>query len=404
MTCIFPKLCSLLISVFLLAGCGGNAARPVGPTLLVQPDDGRTPILAAIRGATDNIRLTIYQLTDLQSVSQSPVAPADSIAQVLIDKAKSGVVVRVIVDQGQYGAGSNAMHIQQTVEALRGAGAVVKLSSSAFCYTHQKTFVIDGPTAAHPELSGSAIIMSFNLMPGYFGGTRDYAVVTHDSIAVQEVSRVFDADFASPLAASGCRNAHVPATTKAPPAASDTPAVSDSTLLWSPVNAKPKLQALIGNVKQTLALTSEELVDPDMVCQIGALALSSAKPSIRLLLPNDSGANASGVKTLLDLDLPNLAIRVMPGQASPPNLGAPQTPLYMHGKQAIADGKVAFVGSQNLTNTSLLQNRELGILFDDVAMIARLQAVFEHDFSTPGQSLAAQACTPGAGCAKIVCP
>lgn len=396
--------CAFLTSALMLAGCGGNSVSPVGPTLLVQPDDGRGPILAAIRSATDNIRLTIYQLTDLQSVSQSPVAPFESIGQALIDKAKSGIAVRVIVDQGQAGAGSNAMHIQQTVAALRGAGVVVKLSSSAFCYTHQKTFVIDGPTAAHPELSGTAIIMSFNLMPGYFGGTRDYAVVTHDSSAVQEVSRVFDADFALPLSPSTCRYAHTPATTQVPPAASDTPAVSNTTLLWSPVNAKPKLQTLIGSVKQTLVLTSEELVDPDMVCQIRALALSSAKPGIRLLLPNDSGANASGVKTLLDLGLPNLSIRVMPGQPLTPNASAPQTLLYMHGKQAIADGKVAFVGSQNLTNTSLLQNRELGIVFDDTAMITRLQAVFERDFSTLGQSLAAQACTPGAGCATIACP
>lgn len=395
--------CAFLSGV-LLAGCGGNAASPVGPTLLVQPDDGRAPLLAAIRGASDNIRLTIYQLTDLQAVSQSPVAPAESIAQALIDKAKSGITVRVIVDQGQYSAGSHMQGIQQTAEALRSAGVSVKLSSSAFCFTHQKTLVIDGPTSARPDLSGSAIIMSFNLMPSYFGGSRDYAVVTHDSNVVKEVSRVFDADFALPTSSSSCRNAHVPATTKAPPAASDTPPVSDSALLWSPVSAKPKLQTLIGSVKQTLVLTSEELVDPDMVCHIRALALSSAKPSIRLLLPNDTGANASGVKTLLDLGLPNLAIRVMPGQASPPNPSAAQTPLYMHGKQVIADGKLAFVGSQNLTNTSLLQNRELGILFDDVAMIARLQAVFERDFSTPGQSLAAQACTPGAGCATIACP
>jgi phosphatidylserine/phosphatidylglycerophosphate/cardiolipin synthase-like enzyme len=394
----------VLLSISMLGGCGGNAASQAGPTLLVQPDDGRAPILAAIRGATDNIRLTIYQLTDLQSVSQSPTAPADSIAQALIDKAKSGLAVRVIVDQGQYATGGHAQTIEQTANALRSAGVAVQLSSSAFCFTHQKTMVIDGPTRARPDLAGSAIIMSFNLMPGYFGGTRDYAVVTHDSSAVQEVSRVFDADFALPLSSSSCRYAHTPATTKAPPAASDTPAVSDSALLWSPVNAKPKLQTLLGNVKQTLVLTSEELVDPDMVCQIRALALSSAKPRIRLLLPNDGGANASGVKTLLDLGLPNLLIRVMPGQPMTPDASAPQTPLYMHGKQAIADGRLAFVGSENLTNTPLLQNRELGIVFDDATMIARLQTVFERDFSTPGQSLAAQACTPSASCATVVCP
>lgn len=395
----------LVWAALMLSACGGNDPVVSPARLLVQPDDGRAPLLAAIRGASNNIRLTIYQLTDLQSVGQTPAAPADSIAQALIDRAKSGVAVQVIVDQGQYSAGSNATHIQRTVAALRSAGVAVKLSSNAFCFTHQKTLVLDAPTAAHPELSGSAIIMSFNLMPSYFASSRDYAVVTYDSSVVQEVSRVFDADFALPNAATNCRYAHIPATTQAPPAASDTPAVSHSALLWSPVNAKPKLQTLIASVKRTLVLTSEELVDPDMVCQIRALAMSSAKPSIRLLLPGDTGANASGVKTLLDLGLPNLSIRVMPGQPFGSDTGGPQTPLYMHGKQAIVDGVQAFVGSENLTNTSLLQNRELGILFDDAAMIARLQTVFEGDFSTPGQSLAAKACSATeAGCTTIACP
>ena len=142
---------------------------------MIQPDDGRGPILEAIAGATNNIRLTIYEITDLQSVSQSPAAPADSVVQALINKAQSGVTVRVIVDQNKYGTGSSSPQIKQTVDALRNAGAIVHLSSTAFCVTHQKTFVIDGPTTANPGLPGTAIIMSLNLMPGYFGGTRDYA-------------------------------------------------------------------------------------------------------------------------------------------------------------------------------------------------------------------------------------
>lgn len=396
--------CTLVSAVLVLSGCGGTDPLLSPPRLIVQPDDGRAPLLAAIQGASNNIRLTIYQLTDLQTVPQTPAAPADSIGQALMDKAKNGVTVQVIVDQGQYSAGSNATHIQHTVAALRSAGVVVKLSSNAFCFTHQKTLVVDGPTAERPALAGSTIIMSFNLMPGYFGGTRDYGVITHDSSVVQEVSRVFDADFALPNATTNCSYAHTPATTKTPPAVTETPPVTHSALLWSPVNSKPKLQTLIAQVKKTLVLTSEELVDPDMVCQIRALALSSSKPTIRLLLPDDSGASAAGVKTLLDLGLPTLSTRVMPGQPQKPSSIAPQTPLYMHGKQAIADGKLAFVGSENLTNTSLLQNRELGILVDDAATIARLQATFDHDFSTPGQSLAAQACTTGSGCAALACP
>ncbi len=145
------------------------------------------------------------------------------------------------------------------------------------------------------------------------------------------------------------------------------------------------------SAKQSLVITTEEISDADMVCQIKTVAQSSTKPTVRILLSGDTGSNASAVTTLLGLGLSNLSIRVMPGQPTPPATSAPQiTPFYMHGKQVIVDGVQAFVGSENLTNTSLIQNRELGTLFTDPAMIARLQSVFTSDFTTSGNSLAAQ--------------
>lgn len=407
------KLLSIILSsILMLSACGGSHTAPDLLRLVVEPDDGRAPMLEAIASATDNIRLTIYALTDLQSVVQNPAAPAASIAQALIDKAKSGVAVRVIVDQNQYGgSGANALLVQQTVAALRNAGATVYVSSTNFCFTHQKTFVIDGPTTAKPALAGTAIIMSLNLTPGYFGGTRDYAVIANNSAVVAEISRVFDSDFAlaNPTApanpAGTCLYAHYPWQTKPPPSASDTPSVSELDLLWSPVNSKPKLLPLMASVKQSLVLTTEELTDSEMVCQIQAVAQSAAKPSVRILLSGDTGSNASSVKTLLDLGLPNLSIRVMPGQPTASSSVPTPTPLYMHGKQVIADGAQAFIGSENLTNTSLIQNRELGTLFTDPAMVARLQAVFDSDFTKSGSSVPAQACTTGTqGCATIHCP
>jgi cardiolipin synthase len=398
-------LFAILSSALILSACGGGGDSAPGlPRLVIQPDDGRGPIIEAIAGAMNNIRLTIYEISDLQSVvPQSPPAPADSVVQAIIDKAESGVIVRVIVDQNQYGSGSNSLQIQQTVDALRNAGAIVNLSSTAFCVTHQKTFVIDGPTTADPDLPGTAIIMSFNLMPGYFGGTRDYAVISSDPGVVREVSRVFDSDFTLVNPSTACIYAYSPSATVPPPSTSDTPSVSESDLLWSPVNSKPELLQLIGSVEQSLVLTTEELEDTDMVCQIKAVAESPGRPSVRILLSGDTGSNASAVKTLLGLGLSNLSIRIMPGQPTPPAT-TPQTPLYMHGKQVIADGVAAFVGSENLTNTSLIQNRELGTLFTDPGMIARLQSVFESDFTTPGNSLPAEACTTGDDCYTIWCP
>jgi cardiolipin synthase A/B len=409
---LYRTVCSVLLPLILLStlglsACGGgggesgvNISAPGLPRLLVEPDDGRAPIIAAIAGATNNIRLTIYQITDLESVAQTPPAPADSIVAALISKAQSGVSVRVIVDYEKYSTGSGSLQIQQTVDTLRDAGAIVHTSSTAFCVTHQKTFVIDGPTAANPGLTGTAIIISLNLMPGYFGGTRDYAVVTGDQGVVQEVSRVFDSDFLNVNTGAACSPRNSSAATFPPPHASDTPALSEVDLLWSPVSSKSKLLQLIGSAQQSLVMTTEELEDASMVCAIRAVAQAPAGPPVRILLSGDDGSNASGVKTLLDLGLPNLSIRVMPGQ-QPPGSPTVATTLYMHGKQVIADGARAFVGSENMTNTSLIQNRELGTFFTNPGMIARLQSAFTSDFTTPSGSYPATAC---AGCATISCP
>ncbi len=78
-------------------------------------------VLAAIRDASNNIRLTICQLTDLPSVASVSAAPADSIAQALMDKAKSGVAVQVVVDQGQYSAGAAGV---KTLFDLNGCAAL----------------------------------------------------------------------------------------------------------------------------------------------------------------------------------------------------------------------------------------------------------------------------------------
>jgi phosphatidylserine/phosphatidylglycerophosphate/cardiolipin synthase-like enzyme len=398
-----PVLVALVLSLFLSA-CKGTAPAPSGTRLAIEPDDGRAFILEAIGGATNNIRLTIYEVTDLATVQQTPAAPANGVVQALIDAAHRGVGVRVIVDQGQYGNGSSAQQIQQTVGAMRNAGIAVQLSSTAFCVTHQKTFVIDGPASGFSGTAGKALILSFNLMPGYFGGTRDYAVITDDQGVVQEASRVFDSDFALPSPNPGCAYAYTPATTVPPPSASDTPALGQASLLFSPVNSKPRLLEIIGSARHSLQLTTEELEDDDMVCAIAAVAVAAARPPVRILLSGDTGSNAAAVKTLLGLGLPNLSIRVMPGVPPPTSDPSFQTPLYMHGKQVIADGLRAFVGSENLTNTSLLQNRELGTFFDDPGMIARLQAAFTSDFATPGNSLPAQACTTGSQCVTIPCP
>jgi phosphatidylserine/phosphatidylglycerophosphate/cardiolipin synthase-like enzyme len=397
----------VLPTLLALSACGGGDGDAGTPAqrLVIEPDDGRAPLLDAIAAARNNIRLTIYQITDLHSVPQTPPAPVDGIAQALIDKVRAGVSVRVIVDQAQLaGTDATSLAMQQTVAAMRSAGVAVRPSSTAFCVTHQKTFVVDGPAAGFIG-AGRAIVVSFNMMPGYFGGTRDYAVITEDPGVVQEAARVFDSDFTLPDPPVACAYTYSPASTYPPPGPADTPALDQRDLLWSPVNSKERLLGLIAGAQKSLDLTTEVLSDDDSICTIRRVAQSATRPTVRLLLSGDTGSNAAAVKTLQDLGLPNLSIRVMPGLPAPANDPSYATPLYMHGKQVIVDGTKAFVGSENLTNTSLIQNRELGTFIADSGMIARLAAAFIDDFTVPGRSLPASVCASGTSqCVRISCP
>jgi cardiolipin synthase A/B len=54
--------------------------------------------------------------------------------------------------------------------------------------------------------------------------------------------------------------------------------------------------------------------------------------------------------------------------------------LYIHAKTMIVDGATALIGSQNYTPTSLDQNRELGMVVEQGALVNRCLAIFERDW------------------------
>jgi phosphatidylserine/phosphatidylglycerophosphate/cardiolipin synthase-like enzyme len=46
----------------------------------------------------------------------------------------------------------------------------------------------------------------------------------------------------------------------------------------------------------------------------------------------------------------------------------------------IVDDRLAFVGSENFSATSLDQNRELGVIVRQPAAVVRLESTFQHDW------------------------
>ncbi|MBI2931177.1 MAG: hypothetical protein HYY16_05960 [Planctomycetes bacterium] len=58
--------------------------------------------------------------------------------------------------------------------------------------------------------------------------------------------------------------------------------------------------------------------------------------------------------------------------------------FQMHAKLVLADGERAYVGSANLTDTSVHYNLELGLLIEDREVLATLERVFDYFFDHAG--------------------
>lgn len=299
-------------------------------TLIVEPDDGRTLVLQTLNAATKSIDLVIYELSDSQIVSA------------LVSAQGRKVAVRVLYNWYSFSSQMQQNDVTPTIQKLTQAGIQCKPAPKTFDETHEKAFIVDGTTA---------IVMSFNLTAEYFGTTRDFGIVTTVAAEVAEIEAVFQADWSG--------------TTITPNVAS---------LVWSPVNASTKLTALITGAKQTLDIYSEEASDPGT---LGAMVAAAKRGvNVRFIAAVLSGEgkineNARGITTLVNGGV-NAVCKSF---------------LYIHAKMILADygtaNAQAFIGSENLSCTSLFKNRECGILVSETAILDRLNTTYTSDWAQP---------------------
>jgi len=287
--------------------------------LLAMPDAGSAPLLQAIDGARESIRLKIYLITQ------------NAIVDALGQAVQRGVDVRVIIEEEPYGGGeSNALAKQ----ALEAAGVDVRARPGAFVYSHEKSLVVD---------DRRAIIMTHNLTNSSFNRNREYMAIVEDPAVVAEVARVFDADWERVE-----------------------PDLSRSLLVWSPVNSRPRLEALVESAQVSLDVEHTSLLDEHILGLLADAAQRGVR--VRVTTPAILDPSEWEWEPVSKLAAAGVAIRFLDDP-------------YVHAKAIVVDGQVAMIGSQNLTANSLENNRELGIVFDDPAAVNRLARVFLQDWN-----------------------
>ena len=303
-----------------------TAPPPIHPapagslSLVTEPTDGISPELNLINGATKSIDLTMYELEDL------------NVEQALVAAQHHGVNVRVLLNHGYYGSPSSAN--QAAYNYFLANQVPVHWTPSYFALTHQKTLVVDGKTAS---------IMTFNFTPKYYPTGRDFAVNDTDAKDVAAIEAAFDSDW----------NAH------------KTTAPAGDDLVWSP-GSEPEMLSLIDSAKYSLQIYNEEMADTNV-----EKALENAARR---------GVNVQVVMT--DSSSWQTAFEQLTAAGVKVHTYARSASTYIHAKMIIADGKTAFVGSENFSPTSLDKNRELGIVLNDPNIIASLGQTFASDYQS----------------------
>jgi cardiolipin synthase len=306
-----------------LTAAADNSFQAASDKLSIEPDDGTATVLSLIQSATSSIDLVMYELAD------------PTIEQALATAEKRGVAVRVLLNEGYYGAASKTNTNESAYEYLQSNNVPVEWTSSSFALTHEKSLVVDDK---------QALIMTYNLDPQYYATSRDFGVLDEDSADVAAMSETFDDDW------SGTMN---------------TPNNGDD-LVWSP-GAEDGLLAMINGAQKTLEVYTEEMNDEDVAQAL--IAAEKRGVQVRIVMTYSSEWKSD----FDELTAAGVNVRTFADST--------KAPVYIHAKMIVADGTYVFLGSQNFSSTSLTKNRELGLIISNPSMAASLDTVFEGDWS-----------------------
>jgi len=292
-------------------------------SLIVLPDDSAKPILAAIEGASQTLRVKMFVFSD----------PA--LRKAIIAAQRRGVAVRVMLNPARR---SGELENEAARTALERAGIAVQDANPAFALTHEKSMVVDDVTA---------FVNSLNWTTRNLTETRDYAVVTTRGHDVSEIIECFEADWH--------RQAFTPR--------------DKSDLVWCPGPGRDRICRFIDEARHKLFVQNERFQDTVIVEHLVRAARRGVKVHVmarpaHTLKREKLVEGVGGLRIMADVGIKIHKLKH----------------LKLHGKMLLADGVGAIVGSINFAAGSLDGRRELAIEVRDAAVVDRLHKIAAHDW------------------------
>jgi cardiolipin synthase len=340
-----PGLVALLLCSFFVACAtgvgandtlqiGGDTSEVQGPgvrgvQVFVEPDAGTKVITNAIDNAKKSVLLEVYLLTN------------KDVLQALEEAAHRSLDVRVMLEEHPFGGGN--VSPQQTIDRLNAAGVQAKGANPEYSLSHIKTMLVDSQTA---------YVMTSNLTNTALGVSksqknREYGIISNNPKDVLDIKTILEADWNR---------------TK--------PQYNNPNLVVSPDNSRSMLTGLIDGATKTLAIEAEIMHDVEIAQHLATAAKRGV--AVQIILPKKADSSETGEQAQDAEELALLKEGGVPVHES--------TGLYMHAKIIIADGQKAYVGSINFSRSSMENNRELGMLVADTAVLNVLQQTFKEDW------------------------
>ena len=278
------------------------------------------------------------------------IEPADGIAPVVkaIDKAKKfidimifrfdraevekalkaavgrGVKVRALIAHTNKGGDKTLRKLELR---LLDCGATVARTADDLARYHGKMMIVDN-TTLH--------VYGFNYTKLDIDKSRSFGIVTRDKKLVGEAIKLFEAD--------ALRQDYQP---------------GHDRLVVSPESSRALLTAFVKGARKQLLIYDAQVSDNAVQKVIADRA--------------GDGVEVRIIGTL-EKDIKGVKVRRL-------------SPLRLHVRAIIRDGRDAFVGSQSLRKLELEGRREVGVIVKNGAIVRKMTAVFEDDWKTSKKKL-----------------
>ena len=312
--------------------------------LIIEPDMGRDPLVAAFQDAKKSLRISAYKLED------------PTLIAALKEAAERGIKVDVLVTRSIFKRADETEQGETPSETLKKIGLNVHQSPEWFAQTHDKFIIVD---------EDYALIGTGNMGTGSFDESadrkaeRDFWITVTNKDQLEELERVFKADFNG-----------------------EKIDLKNSLLVWSPDQERKPFLDLICSAKKSIFVYQQDIEDPVIA---GALVEAARKGiDVRLIMtPHPFSKTKDG-------NIPHQEmIREAGGKAGL------ITHVITHAKVVLVDAgtksEKVYLGSANFYPPSLDENREVGIITSDPAVTSKINAVFQADWKkadfTPRQPL-----------------